>query len=284
MMRKYSALTLFYVFSLPATAASLPQALSVPGGIAQLRLGSASTPAPEVYYQQHRVLVIQDQQQWLALVGIPLETTPGTEQVSVKSGSGTHELAFSVAYKEYPAQHLTIKNKRMVTPEPEDTLRIKADLEAINQAITTWSDNAQVDTSFIPPVEGRISGVFGSRRFFNGQAKNPHSGLDLAAPAGTPIKAPADATVISTGNYYFNGNAVFLDHGQGFITGYFHMTRIAVQPGQRVKSGDIVGTVGATGRVTGPHLHWNAYLNSTKIDPALLIPDDIPRLQAKNHK
>ena len=270
--------------STPAETRELPQALSVPGGIAEIHLGSSHQPAPKVYFNQQRVLVTRNRDQWLALVGIPLETSPGAQHISVNTPEKSYELSFNVSYKHYPEQHLTIKNQRMVNPEPEDELRIAEDLKHINQAIDTWTEQEVVDTAFSTPVEGRISGVFGSRRFFNNQPKNPHSGLDIAAPAGSPIKAPAHARVINTGNYYYNGNSVFLDHGQGLITGYFHMTAIHVRPGQVVKPGDILGTVGATGRVTGPHLHWNAYLNHTKIDAALLIPDDMPRLQMRNRK
>ena len=154
--------------------------------------------------------------------------------------------------------------------------------------LSTWAANLpeqqQIDTDFIPPVDGRLSSLFGLKRFFNNQPKNPHSGLDIAAPAGTPIQAPASATVINTGDYYYNGNTVFLDHGQGLISGYFHMTEIKVKAGQQLKQGDIIGTVGATGRVTGPHLHWNVYLNRTKVDPALFIADYIPILDARNTK
>lgn len=267
-----------------ALANPIPQALNVPGGVVHLPLGSSDAPAPKVTFNQHRVLVTQANQQWLALVGIPLETEPGQQSVQITSDEQTRTQPFNIAYKEYPAQYLTIKNKRMVNPIEEDNQRIANEMKLINRAITTWTETEQVDTNFMPPVEGRVSGVFGSRRFFNKQAKNPHSGLDLAAPPGTPIKAPASATVINTGEYYYNGRTVFLDHGQGLISGYFHMTDIEVQPGQQVKQGDVIGTVGATGRVTGPHLHWNVYLNGSKVDPALFIASDMPRLEARNNK
>ncbi|MFI3136774.1 MAG: peptidoglycan DD-metalloendopeptidase family protein [Methylococcaceae bacterium] len=284
MIKKIALFTVVTAFSTLLAANTLPESLNVPGGVVQVRLGSLDTPAPEVFFNKHRVLVTHDEQQWLALVGIPLETEVGQQSVSVTTEGKTTTLPFTIAYKEYPAQYLTIKNKRMVNPEAEDTQRISAELVLINKALGTWTEQAQVDTDFMAPVDGRLSGVFGSRRFFNKQSKNPHSGLDIAAPVGTPIKAPASAKVISVGDYYYNGNCVFLDHGQGLISGYFHMTHVDVQPGEQVNQGDVLGTVGATGRVTGPHLHWNIYLNNTKVDPALFIADDIPRLDARNHK
>lgn len=277
------ASTAFY--SLFSFAGALPQALNAPGGVVHIPLGATVDHLPpQVYFNNHRALVTQDGQQWLALVGMPLDATIGQHHVTVKKGQGTTTLPFNIVYKQYPEQYLTIQNKRMVNPNAEDMRRINADLKLINKAIGTWTEQAEVDTHFIAPVDGRISGVFGSRRFFNKQPKNPHSGLDIAAPAGTSIKAPAKATVISTGNYYYNGNCVFLDHGQGLISAYFHMTDIHVQAGQHVNQGDELGTVGATGRVTGPHLHWNIYMNSTKVDPALFIPEELARLDARNTK
>ncbi len=227
-------------------------------------------------------MVIQSKGQWLAIIGIPLDSKPGKHNISIKNPSEVSQQSFDVAYKKYPAQYITIKNERMVNPNPEDLKRIKDERIPINKALKTWTEQTVIDTDFIPPVDGRLSSLFGLKRFFNDQPKNPHSGLDIAAPAGTAIVAPAPARVIDTGNYYYNGNTVFLDHGQGLISGYFHMSEIKVQPGQEVNQGDMLGTVGETGRVTGPHLHWNVYLNRTKVDPSLFISSYIPLLDSRN--
>ena len=273
---------LILLFPISALSASLPEQLAVPGGIMQIPVGDANRPSPKVLFQDKRVMVIKNNGQWLAIVGIPLDTKPGKHSISINNPKHGHKLSFVVAYKEYPEQYITIKNERMVNPKPEDIKRINADRIPINKALETWTDQAQIDIDFIPPVDGRLSSLFGLKRFFNKQPKNPHSGLDIAAPAGTPIIAPATARVINTGNYYYNGNTIFLDHGQGLITGYFHMTDIKVTPDQEVNQGDVLGTVGATGRVTGPHLHWNVYLNTTKVDPALFISKFIPLLDSRN--
>lgn len=265
-------------------AAALPEQSAVPGGLVKIPVGDANQTAPQVFYQGQRVLVTPHNGQWQALAGIPLSAKPGRHSVTIKTSTGKRQKTFEVKDKKYPAQYLTLKNQRMVNPNPEDLKRIKADLIPIKQALSTWTEQPIIDTDFIPPVDGRLSSLFGLKRFFNNVPKNPHSGLDIAAPAGTPIKAPASARVINTGNYYYNGNTVFLDHGQGLISGYFHMTSIDVKAGQRVAQGDQIGTVGETGRVTGPHLHWNVYLNRTKIDPALFIADFIPVLDSRNNQ
>lgn len=278
MSHKYLALLLF-----PASilASNLPKASNVPGGIVIQRLTESSIKAPLVFYQHQRVLVIKQNEQWNALIGIPLDAEQGAHSITVIANNQAVLEHFDIVGKDYPAQYITIKNKRMVNPNPDDLERIQKERIIIDDALSTWTETDSIDIDFIPPVDGKLSSQFGLKRFFNNQPKNPHSGLDIAAPAGTPIVAPADAKVVNTGNYYFNGNSVILDHGQGLISGYFHMQAIAVKKGQTLQQGQIIGTVGETGRVTGPHLHWNVYLNSYKIDPALFINDFLPQLTEK---
>ena len=260
----------------------LPQALPVPGGIAEIAVGNTQQPAPKVFYDKHRVLVTAHDGQWLALVGIPLDANTGTQSIVVERPEGEEQVAFSIADKHYPEQRLTIKNKRMVDQmTPKDLKRIEAEKQEMASIKETWSEG-DVDTNFVAPVDGRLSSLFGLKRFFNNQARNPHNGLDIAAPTGKDILAPASGTVIGTGNYFFNGNTVFLDHGQGLLSAYLHMSEITVQKGQQVRQGQRIGAVGATGRVTGPHLHWIVYLNKETVDPALFISQDIPRLAARN--
>lgn len=256
-----------------ALSSVLPKQLAVPGGIVNIKLGSVAIPAPEVLFQGKRVLVLENEHQWYAVVGIPLNTKAGKHAVQVKSEGLNEKRSFNIVDKDYPAQYITIKNKRMVNPNPVDLERISSERPAINKALNTWTEQPVEDILFSIPVQGRISSPFGLKRFFNNQPKNPHSGLDIAAPTGTAINAPAPGLVINTGSYYYNGNTVFLDHGQGLVTGYFHMSKISVKAGQIVEQGTKLGEVGETGRVTGPHLHWNVYLNKTKVDPALFVPE-----------
>ena len=254
-------------------ANSLPKPQYTPGGIVNIELASVASPAPEVFFQKKRVLVIEKDQQWVAVIGIPLKAKIGQHSIQVKSAAENMQINFDIVDKDYPAQYITIKNKRMVNPNPDDIKRITSERPAINKALNTWTQQVVDDLSFALPVQGRLSSPFGLKRFFNKQPKNPHSGLDIAAAKGTTISAPAPGLVIDTGSYYYNGNTVFLDHGQGLITGYFHMSKISVKAGQIVEQGTKLGEVGETGRVTGPHLHWNVYLNKTKVDPALFVPE-----------
>ena len=166
---------------------------------------------------------------------------------------------------------MKLKNTRQVNPLAEDMARINRELAEQNEAYQTFSPTQPSNLLFDKPVQGPLSSPFGLRRFFNGEERNPHSGLDFAVGAGTPIKAPAAGKVILIGNYFFNGNTVFVDHGQGLISMFCHMSKIDVTLGQSLPRGGIVGRVGATGRATGPHMHWNVSLNDARVDPAIFI-------------
>jgi len=273
MNKFHLSIALLLLYSGLITAANLPTELSVPGGVINLPLGSNQTPAPTVHFQSKKVLVLAHQNQWYAVIGIPLNATIGEHHIQISENKKARDIAFTVQNKDYPAQYITLKNKRMVNPNPDDLARIRSERPAINKALNTWSQQVVSGINFNLPVKGRLSSPFGLKRFFNNQAKNPHSGLDIAAPTGTAIRAPMAGKVINTGNYYYNGNTVFLDHGQGLISAYFHLSKIHAKNNQYIKQGEILGEIGATGRVTGPHLHWNVYLNKTKVDPALFVPE-----------
>ena len=265
-------------------ADSYPQAAWVPGGVAEINLGESRGPAPKVYFHDNRVLVIPRQDQWQAIVGIPLSATPGLHEIQIDRAGIKENYSFMVIEKHYPEQHLQIDNKRLVDEmTPDDIKRIEAEKQQMESIKSIWSEGS-ADTQFKTPVDGRLSSLFGLKRFFNEVPRQPHNGLDIAAAPGTAILAPASGTIIGTGSFFFNGNTVFIDHGQGLLSAYLHMTTINVQKGQRVTQGQLLGTVGSTGRVTGPHLHWIVYLNKETVDPALFISEDIPRLAARNQK
>jgi murein DD-endopeptidase MepM/ murein hydrolase activator NlpD len=259
---------------LPAGAGALTyDQTPVPGGIATITLPADVDPAT-VRYRERRVLVTREAERAIAVVGLALGARPGTHYLSARTRSDKPlKLSFQVSAKDYETQHITIKDKRKVNPEKRDMERISREQKQIKAALRNWSDADTVSLEFLKPVDGPTSSTFGLRRFFNEQPRKPHSGLDIAAPEGTPIRAPAPGTIINTGDYFFNGNTVFIDHGQGLVTMYCHMHRIDVETGQQVAAGEVIGAVGMTGRVTGPHLHWGVSLNDSRVDPTLFITE-----------
>lgn len=173
--------------------------------------------------------------------------------------------------REYQIQRINGLPPQMVTPDPALMARIKAELAKVHGVRAIESDQLAFETPLAWPVTGPISGVYGSQRILNGEPRAPHLGVDIAAPAGTPIKADATGTVtLAEHDLYFTGGTVIIDHGYGLSTIYQHMSRLDVTVGQHVEQGDLVGAVGATGRVTGPHLHWGMNWYDVAIDPQLI--------------
>lgn len=258
----------------PASLYAAPTDQAVPGGIAIVPLGDG--PArPTAKYKGRKVMVVRREQQWVAVVGVPLSAKSGRHRIHVEGNEDKHTRLFTVRDKQYKKQYITIKNKRMVTPNAKDLKRIRGDRKAINAALDSWSTPETIEMDFEPPVVGRFSSSFGLRRYFNKQPRSPHSGMDIAVPKGTLVGAPAPGRVVATGNYFFNGKTVFVDHGQGLVTMYCHLDSIGVEPGDAVATGDPLGKVGMTGRVTGPHLHWSVSLNHTMVDPALFLDPEV---------
>ncbi|MBT3425712.1 MAG: peptidoglycan DD-metalloendopeptidase family protein [Gammaproteobacteria bacterium] len=244
---------------------ALPSHNPVPGGIAVLEIPANSSAR----FEGDPVLTASDSGKHYAIVGISLSQKPGLATLATDSG----QVKFTIVSKNYLTESLTIPDQSKVTPPSRDYPRIKAERAEMNRVFTSFSQD-RVDSTFELPVTGRTSSSFGKRRILNGLPKNPHSGMDIAAAEGTPVKAPAPARVAATGNYFFNGNTVLLDHGQGLITLYCHLSRIDVKIGDKVEREDVLGAVGQTGRVTGPHLHWSVSLNNNRVDPALLLTSD----------
>lgn len=246
----------------------------VQGGVAVIDLGDSTTTlnAPAARYGDQPLMVLQDSDgSWIALLGIDLKSEPGEHSITVNDGNGVRKLAFTIGYKEYEAQHIRLKNQKHVTPDPEQVKRYQREYQEQIQAYRSFRAAMPSNISLDKPVDGRLSSPFGIRRFFNGEERNPHSGLDFAVPHGTPVRAPADGVVTIVADYFFNGKTVFIDHGQGLVTMYCHLSGFDVSVGDVVKRGDVIARVGATGRATGPHLHWNVSLNNARVDPALFI-------------
>jgi len=261
--------------ALAASGRDMPLAAPVPGGIAIVCVGRSPDPAPAVMFEGQRVLVARVGDAWQAVVGLPLSLRPGAHELAVAQGEKSERsVAFRVGARKYATEHVTLANRRQVDPEPEDLRRIAREQDLLARAFSTFSDFEPDGLSFELPSGGRVSGGFGSRRILNNEPRQPHSGLDIAAPEGTPIVAPAAGVVLETGDFFFNGLSVVLDHGQGVVTMYNHLSRIDVIKGLRVARGEKIGEVGRTGRVTGPHLHWSVSLNNARVDPALFLSSE----------
>ena len=254
-------------------AGTLPRESRVPGGVAILDLGAGEREPGPVTFNGHRVPVLRNDGRWIALVGIPLDAAPGPHAAVVPNdrSDGGRRLEFVVEPKRYEEQRLQVPNQRHVDPSPDDLERIGRERVRIDAALGTYTVERVPELGLAAPVAGRRSSSFGLRRFFNGQPRNPHSGMDIAAPAGTPVLSPAPGRVLDAGDFFFNGQTVFIDHGRGVVTLYCHLSRIDVRPGDEVVTGGPLGQVGATGRVTGAHLHWGVAVNRALVDPALFL-------------
>lgn len=253
-----------------ANAHALPRESRVPGGVAHVTVPGGAEP-PIVEFGGYRTAVVKRGDAWVAVVGIPLATKAGKQTLQVQSSDGPIEVGFEILDKRYRTQNLTIKNERQVTPLPEDVKRIEQEQARSSAALSKFTAAGVPVLQLASPVKGTRSDSYGSRRVFNGQPRNPHSGMDIAAPTGTQIVAPANGTVVEVGDFFFNGNTIYIDHGYGLVTMYCHLSSIGVKLGDQVKTGDAIGKVGATGRVTGPHLHWGIALNRAMVDPSLFL-------------
>jgi len=258
----------------PCGATELPTHAPRPGGIAVIDLGAGEKP-PQVRLGDRPVLVAADAGSWFAVAGIPLSFAADELELELAGAEGTMLLRIPVEPHAYREQHLEVERK-YVEPDSAELDRIVRERRIIDDALGRFRDETPATLALPPPVDGRRSPSFGFRRVFNGQPRSPHSGMDIAAVEGTPILAPADGIVTATGDFFFNGNTVILDHGQGFVTLYCHLQRIDVADDEAVSAGEPLGLVGATGRVTGAHLHFGTYLNGTAVDPALLLRGQSP--------
>ena len=273
-----TAIALALAVIAPPAAHALPEQALVPGGIAILNLDDYK-PGTRITFDNRKTTIYKRGESWFALAGIPLKAETGVYNFEITHKDGATRLqTVDVTHKKYKEQHLTIKNKRKVNPNKQDMDRIAEERVRKRTAKNHWSDTYP-DVDFIWPVNGEISSIFGLRRFFNEQERNPHSGLDIAAPEGTDIRVTADGTVIETGDFFFSGNMVYVDHGQGLISLYAHLSRIDVKPGDVLRRGEILGAVGQTGRVTGAHLHFAIIANGILVDPLYFLPTQQPTAQ-----
>ena len=254
-------------------AGALPRESRVPGGVALLRVGDATEPRPAVSRDGVPVWVSRQATQWVAAVGLPLSLQPGEQQVEVRSTNGAaRTITFTVKPKRYPVQHVTLRDQAMVEPPADVMARIERESAHLKVVRSQWRETAATDAAFVQPAKGRLSGRFGGSRVLNGKPRAPHAGLDVAVMTGTAVLAPADGVILDIGDYYFCGKTMFIDHGNGLLSLFCHLSEWDAKVGDSVRKGQAVARSGATGRASGPHLHWSVYLNGTSVEPELFLP------------
>ena len=217
---------------------------------------------------------------YIGLLGIDLQDEPGTHELKVEIQAGEavkhRSINVLVVKQRFAVEHLKLP-KDKVDLDDKAAARWKAEQEQIRKALAEESAMRLWRTGFVEPVRGKRTGIFGSMRIMNGQPRNPHSGEDIGAPSGTPVIASNDGIVRLTVDHIFSGRGIYVDHGLGLYSMYFHLSEVLVRDGDLVKAGQVIGKVGATGRATGPHLHWGAKVNGARVNPYALLDLPFPR-------
>ncbi|MCP4715848.1 MAG: M23 family metallopeptidase [Deltaproteobacteria bacterium] len=218
---------------------------------------------------------LDDTDRYFGIIPFDLDTAPAKKEILMTatdtSGNSIEHTAYiSVIAKEYPIQRMSLPEGK-VTLSPENLARHKLEKKALTAALSSTEQKKIWRTKFTQPHTGKITGKFGVRRILNDKPKSRHSGVDLRAPLGAPVAAIGDGVVVFTGDHFFTGNNIFIDHGMNIISMYFHLSEILVQPGDSITGGQLIGKVGSTGRSTGPHLHWGVKINGKRINPIKFI-------------
>lgn len=252
---------------------SLPQDLPVPGGLKVLPLPD-NNPGPWLF-QNASVLTLERAQRLWAIIAIPLATKAGMHKICLSNQPLC--LKFKIHQKRYQEQHIELATNRRVQLSKKDLKRHNQEKQITAKAFNNKRTKT-AETEFLWPTAGPISSEFGLKRFYNGVARNPHSGIDIAAPKGSEVRSPAKGQVVLTGNFFFNGKTVFVNHGDALVSMFCHLDQIHVNQGDQVDTGNLLGTVGSSGRATGAHLHWSLSLRNVRIDPRLWLKDTLASL------
>ncbi len=272
-MRRYFCLALAItasLFALPCLATSAHAEIALKGAVEQGSIVVGQTdPGARVTLDGRKVMVSAKGYFALAFD----RDHDSAAMLTVKTPDGkTDTEKLAVAKRHWNIQSITGVAPKYVTPPPETLARIKRERALKNAARPCDSQEDWFAGKFIWPASGPISGIYGSQRIFNGEPRNPHFGVDVAAPEGAPVVAPADGIIrLAEPDMFYEGGLVFIDHGQGVFSQMLHMSRIDVKVGQRVHQGDPIGRVGHKGRATGPHLHWGMLLCGTRVDASLMV-------------
>lgn len=239
----------------------------IQGGIV---IGQVPT-GTKVFFEKEKLRVSPE---GIFVIGFGRDAAPHTQINVVYPDGGVGQQNIEVAKREYAVQRIDGLPSKQVTPDAKALARIQKENAMIGKARKIDDPRLDFTEDFIWPAQGRISGVFGSQRILNGKPKRPHYGVDIAAPTGTLVQAPASGIVtLAHSDMYYSGGTVILDHGHGISSVFIHLHEVSVKLGDRLEQGDKIGTVGSTGRATGPHLHWGMNWFKKRLDPRLLLPE-----------
>ena len=266
----------------PPVAIRSVSAIVVPPSVPQgsLLIGFAP-PGSTLNYAGRNVRIARDGR---FVIGVAREQTGVVALKLIKPDGSDSALTIPIVPRSFPVERVEGVPEKTVNPPPDIAARIEHEQSEVEAVRTRDDDRTDFEMSFVWPVKGRISGVFGSQRIYNGTPKSAHSGVDIAAPQGTPIHAPAGGIVtFANPDLYLTGGTVLIDHGHGVSSNFLHMSRIDVKVGDRVEQGQVIGLVGATGRANGPHMHWGMNWFDVRVDPMLLMtpPGQPPPTEAK---
>jgi len=256
---------------IPGSGFALPKTQSTPGGISNVYLPTTNHQAPEVFFKDAHVIVMKESQSshWFGLVGIPLIIKSSKQTLEIRNLKKS--VTFKVHQKRYRKSRIWLKDNKMINPSKKDQARIQKEAKEIRKVLRKWSENDPFKQNYRMPVNGRITARFGTLQIFNYKIKEPHQGIDIYAKQGTPIYPCNAGIVLKTGNYFFLGNTIFIDHGKGVISLYAHLDKIWVKEGRHLTKETPLGSIGQTGRATGPHLHWAMVMNQTFVNPKLFV-------------
>ena len=242
---------------------------STPGGIAQITFESKQIN-PEAFYGSVPLYVQSlGNNQYQALIGLPLMTKPGSKRITLL-GADDRYAFIGVDNQNYPDEYFETTVK-VSDNQDSSSMRIKTEKVLFTKARKTFSTQPLSEGYFVSPSNGQVTSVFGVSRYYNGEKGLPHIGLDIANTVGTPVNASATGRVILVHEFYYLGKTVFIDHGQGLISSYSHLSEVSVIEGQTLRKAQELGKIGTTGRSTGPHLHWGVFMNQVAINPELLL-------------
>ena len=265
--------TIILLFALivpqPLTVTHTARAIR-PGEVVVLTVRGASAPIDVRAFGSNWPAYSVDSHTWRALVGIDLGIKPGRYKAEVTSGDAHLSHTLIVTARQFPTRRLRVDPTLVIPPESERE-RIDRESRELEAAWQASPAERLWQAPFVRPVPDSANSAFGAHSVYNGETTSRHGGADFLSPAGRPVKAPNGGRIVIAGSRYFSGNTVVIDHGQGLFSLLAHLTKIDVKVGDTVSAGDVVGTVGATGRVTGPHLHWAVRLNGARVDPLSLL-------------